>query len=91
MGTQLIGMVELENGERVYVTSLPREMDVPLREKIERLRSVRVLDVEGKVVEKTGMLGFGTEPNPDAADGTEVATLVDVTRPDEVERRDDER
>jgi len=91
MGTQLIGMVELENGERVYVTSLPREMDVTLREKIERLRSVRVLDVEGKVVEKTGMLGFGTEPNPDAADGTEVATLVDVTRPDEVERRDDER
>jgi hypothetical protein len=91
MGTQLVGMVELENGERVYVTWLPREMDVPLRDNIERLRSVRVLDAEGNVVQKTGMLGFGTEPNPDAADGTEVATLVDVTRPDEVEVPDQER
>lgn len=83
MGTQLVGMVELENGERVYVTWLPREIDAPLRENIERLRSVRLLDAEGSPVEKTGMLGFGTEPNPDAEDGTKVATLVDVTRPDE--------
>jgi hypothetical protein len=29
------------------------------------------------------MLAFGYEPNPDADDGTFVATLVDVTRPDE--------
>lgn len=85
MGTQLVGRVVLENRERVYVTWLLREMDTQLRESIERVHSVRVLDAEGNPVEKTGMLGFGTEPNPDAADGSEVATLIDVTRPDQVE------
>jgi hypothetical protein len=82
MGTLLVGQVELANGERVYVTWLLREIDDPLQEGIDRLRSVRALDADGKPIEETGMLGFGTEPNPDAADGTEVATLLDVTPPD---------
>jgi hypothetical protein len=91
MGTELVGMVELENRERVYVTWLVREMGAPLRENIERLRSVRVFDAEGRPVERTGMLGFGTEPNPDAAEETEICTIIDVTRPDEVETPREER
>jgi hypothetical protein len=35
-------------------------------------------DLDGNLIE-TGAMGFGTEPNPDADDGTEVATVTDVT------------
>lgn len=84
MGTKLVGQVELENGEEVFVTSVVREMGDALRANVGRLRSARVLDAEGNRIEKTGMLAFGREPNPDAEDGTFVGTLVDVTRPDEV-------
>lgn len=84
MGTGLVGNVVLENGEQVFVTSLVREMEAPLRANIERLHSARVLDAEGNSIQKTGMLAFGHEPNPDASDGTFVGTVIDVTQPDEV-------
>jgi hypothetical protein len=84
MGTGLVGNVELENGEQVFVTSLVREMEAPMRAEVDKLRSARILDAEGHPIQKTGMLGFGREPNPDAEDGTFVGTLVDVTRLDEV-------
>lgn len=84
MGTELVGKVELENGEQVFVTSLVREMGAALRANVHRLRSARIMDAEGNPIEKTGMLAFGREPNPDADDGTFVGTLIDVTRPDEV-------
>lgn len=84
MGTELVGIVELENGEQVFVTSLVREMGAALRENVDRLRSARILDRDGNPIEKTGMLAFGREPNPDAEDGTFVGTLIDVTRPDEI-------
>lgn len=83
MGTELVGKVELENGDEVFVTSLIREMGAELRAQVERLRGATVLDRDGNRIEKTGMLAFGTEPNPDAEDGTFVGTVVDVTRPDE--------
>lgn len=83
MGTRLVGDLELANSERVFVTALVREIDAPLAANIERLRSVRVVDAEGNLV-KTGMLGFGHEPNPDADDGTFVGSVIDVTRPDEL-------
>jgi hypothetical protein len=79
MGTELVGKVELANGERVFVTSLVREIGAALRANVDRLRSARILDGEGNPIEKTGMLAFGREPNPDADDGTFVGTLVDVT------------
>lgn len=83
MGTQLVGKVELENGEQVFVTSLSREMGAELRTQVETLRSATILDGEGNRIEKTGMLAFGTEPNPDAEGGTFVGMVVDVTRWDE--------
>jgi len=81
MGTELVGEVVLANGERVFVTSVVRELSAESRAAVERLRSVRVVDGGGNTIERTGVMGFGTEPNPDADDGTEVATVTDVTRP----------
>ena len=83
MGTSLVGEVVLANGERVFVTAIVREMNADLRANVDRLRRVRILDTEGNQIRRIGMLGFGTEANPDADDGTEVARLIDVTRPDE--------
>lgn len=83
MGTELVGEVELENGERVFVTSIVRPMETVTREHVDRLRRARILDAEGNPIQKTGMLAFGHEPNPDADDGTFVGTVIDVTRPDE--------
>ena len=80
MGTELVGSMALENGEQVFVTSLVRKMESPLRAQVDRLRSAPILDAEGNVIEKTGMLAFGHEPNPDADDGTFVGTVIDVTR-----------
>ena len=82
MGTELVGEVALANGERVFVTSLVSEMNVETRASVERLRSVRVLGAAGNAI-PTGAMGFGAEPNPDADDGTQVATVTDVTRLDE--------
>lgn len=83
MGTELVGTVELENGERVFVTLLVREMEASMGAKVHSLRSLRILDAEGNVIQKTGMLSFGLEPNPDADDGSFVGSLIDVARPDE--------
>jgi hypothetical protein len=83
MGTGLVGEVELENGERVFVTSIVRPMEPVTRENVDKIRGARILDADGKTVTKTGMLAFGHEPNPDADDGTFVGTVMDVTRPDE--------
>jgi hypothetical protein len=58
-------------------------MGAELRAQVDKMRAGRILDGEGNPIEKTGMLAFGTEPNPDADDGTYIGTLVDVTRPDE--------
>jgi hypothetical protein len=49
---------------------------------VERLRTVRVVDADANPI-KTGAMGFGAEPSPDADDGTKVATVTDVTRLDE--------
>jgi hypothetical protein len=57
-------------------------MNEEFRASIERLRSVRALDAEGNRIEGVGAFGFGTEPNPDAADGTYVGVVTDVTTPD---------
>ena len=80
MGTGLVGEVQLENGERVFVTWLVRPMAEATHQHVVRLRSARILDAHGTPLEKVGMLAFGTEPNPDADDGTYVGTLLDVTR-----------
>lgn len=48
---------------------------------LRRMRSLSGRRRDGNLI-KTGLLGFGTEPNPDASDRTEVATLNDVTSPD---------
>lgn len=80
MGTRLVGVVDLENGERVWVTALVRPINDELRDHIEKLRRARILDEKGNRIDKTGMLSFGTEPNRDAKDGTEVGTFLDVTR-----------
>lgn len=83
MGTELVGQLELANGERVFVTAIVREMAEPLRANINKLRNFRLVDENGKATTKTGLLGFGVETNPDAGDGTYIGTLIDVTRPDE--------
>ena len=72
--------VELENGELVFVTSIVRPMEAETREQADKLRSARILDADGNIVQKAGMLAFGHEPNPDADDGTFVGTVIDVTR-----------
>jgi hypothetical protein len=82
MGTELVGEVSLENGERVFVTAIVRPMDDELREEVQKLRRVRLVDSDGKDVVKTGRLAFGTQPNPDADDGTSIGTCMDVTRQD---------
>jgi hypothetical protein len=80
MGTGLIGEVRLENGERVFVTWLVRAMDEATHRHVSKLRAARILDARGNPIEKSGMLAFGKEPNPDAHDGTYVGKCLDVTR-----------
>jgi hypothetical protein len=80
MGTGLVGEVQLENKERVFVTWLVRPMKEETRRHVMKLRSARILDDQGNLIEKDGMLAFGREPNPDANDGTYVGTFIDVTR-----------
>jgi hypothetical protein len=58
-------------------------MEPELRATVDKIRTARILDSEGNLIQKTGMLVFGTEPNADAEDGTFVGTVIDVTRPDE--------
>jgi len=80
MGTKLVGEVQLQNGERVFVTSLVRPMDEATRRYVAKLRSARILDADRRLIEKVGMLPFGRERNPDADDGTYVGKFIDVTR-----------
>ena len=80
MGTGLVGEVQLQNEERVFVTWLVRPMAEATRHLVKKLRTARVLDRDGNLVDKVGMLAFGTERNPDADDGTYVGTFIDVTR-----------
>jgi hypothetical protein len=80
MGTGLVGEVKLENAERVFVTWLVRPMEEATRRHVLKLRSARLLDAHGNQIEKSGMLAFGREPNPDADDGTRIGTFLDVTR-----------
>jgi hypothetical protein len=80
MGTKLVGIVRLENGQTVFVTWLERPMGDALLHNVERFRSARVLDSDGNPIHNVGMLAFGREPNLDANDGTQVGVLLDVTR-----------
>jgi len=80
MGTGLIGEVQLENGERVFVTWLVRPMLEATRRHIMQLRLAQLIHAHGKSIEKGGMLAFGREPNLDANDGTFIGTFLDVTR-----------
>jgi hypothetical protein len=81
MGTGLVGEVQLENGERVFITWLVRPLEESMRDRITKLRSMQIFDAKGnRRIEKGGMLTFGTEPNPDAKDGTYVGMFLDVTR-----------
>lgn len=80
MGTGLVGEINLENGERVFITWLVRPLEESMRDRITKLRSMQIIDNKGNRVEKGGMLTFGTEPNPDAKDGTFVGMFLEVTR-----------
>lgn len=80
MGTRLVGEVQLQNEERVFVTWLVRPIEEATRRQVMKLRGARILGADGNPIEKVGMLAFGKEPNPDADDGTYVGTLLDVTR-----------
>jgi hypothetical protein len=84
MGTGLVGEVHLENGERVFVTWLVRPTQEVTRRHIMKFRSAPILDAHGNSIEKSGMLAFGREPNPDANDGTYIGTFLDVTRKKQV-------
>jgi hypothetical protein len=55
-------------------------MEEALRHHVLKLRSAQIINAEGKPIEKIGMLAFGTEPNPDAEDGTHIGKFLDVTR-----------
>jgi hypothetical protein len=80
MGTGLVGEVQLENEERVFVTWLIQPMEEVTRHHVVKLRSARIVDADGNPIEEVGMPAFGREPNPDAEDGTYVGTFLDVTR-----------
>jgi hypothetical protein len=56
MGTKLVGKVELENGETVFITSLVRPIEAALRANIERLRSRRVLDKDGNPIPRSELV-----------------------------------
>jgi hypothetical protein len=80
MGTKLVGQVQFENGQRVFITWIVRSMSELMRRQVEKLRSAPILSGDGKPMQKVGMLAFGTEPNPDAQDGTFIGMFLDVTR-----------
>lgn len=80
MGTSLIGRVTLANGQVVFITSMAHPIQSSLRAQIEKLRKVRVFDSMTGEIKAGGMLAFGTEPNPDADDGTRVGILMAISR-----------
>ena len=75
MGTNLVGVVSLENGELVFVTSTVRPMEEETRATIERLRRLPIVGSDDKEMKRTAVLAFGTAPNPDSDDGTFVGTF----------------
>ena len=68
------------NEERVFVTGWSRPLEEATRRHVPKLRSARLLDAHGNQIEKSELLAFGREPNPDADDGTRIGTFLDVTR-----------
>jgi len=61
MGTQLIGKVDLANGEQVFVVAWEHGLDAKARAEMARLRSVRVFDAAGDPMTSIGLLAFGVE------------------------------
>jgi hypothetical protein len=74
MGSELVGKVDLANGEQVFVVAWTHEMQEETRSQIERFRGAKILDAEGKPVPNTGLLAFGVEQ-----DG--LGFFIDVTTP----------
>jgi len=71
MGTELVGKLNLANGEQLFVVAWTHEMDEKTVRRIERFRGARIFDGEGNPVPNTGFLAFGVE------DG--VGFFLDVT------------
>ncbi|MGH3072118.1 MAG: hypothetical protein ACRDNB_07595 [Gaiellaceae bacterium] len=74
MGTQLIGTVDLANGERVWVVAWEHPFEGLGRERFEQLRNARVEDAEGSRIENLGMLGFGIEDRVGVLTGVTLAS-----------------
>ena len=47
MGTELVGKVELANGQQVWIVVWEHEPDAEGRARLEQLRDARVTDAEG--------------------------------------------
>lgn len=73
MGTQLVGTVDLANGQRVWVVAWEHPFEGPGRERLDQLRRARVEDAEGNQIENLGMLAFGVEDH--------VGVMTEVTLP----------
>jgi hypothetical protein len=74
MGTELIGKLDLANGEHVFVVAWTHEMEEKTLNQIARFRGAQILDGEGNPIANTGLLAFGVEQ-----DG--VGFFIDVTHP----------
>jgi hypothetical protein len=79
MGALLVGQVALENGEQVFVTAIGRPLHENIKKHVRMLRSARIM-IDGEPIDREAALAFGTEPNPDADDGTKIGIFLDVTR-----------
>ncbi len=72
MGTELVGKVELANGEQVWVVAWEHELDEATRVQAHRMRNARVTDAGGNRIDQLGFFAFGVND-----DGT--GMLLDVT------------
>jgi hypothetical protein len=72
MGTELVGKVELANGEQVWVVAWEHELDEATRVHADRMRNASVTGEDGKRIDQLGFLAFGVND-----DGT--GMLLDVT------------
>jgi hypothetical protein len=61
MGTELVGKVDLANGEQVWVVSWEHELGEAATGQYERLRNARIVGADGKRMEGMGALAFGVE------------------------------
>jgi hypothetical protein len=73
MGTELVGKVELANGQQVWIVVWEHEPGTGARAQVEQLRKSRVTDVEGNPIDNLGAVMFGLEE-----DGS-VGVLTEVT------------